>query len=336
MTETREREAKPATRGEFHSEKTSATAQWVLLDGDRHLVAAVMLAGLVVILGGVLASGVGAVTNTNSLTRLFAALVGGNLTLVTVAISINQLILSKEFATPDELHDHIRDVVELRREIEEIAGVDVSPVGIGEFLDFLVEQVREHGEQLQSMADESRDGQTRADIERYADTLVVEADRITKALHDRPSGAFHTLRTILDTDFTGDVYAGQLLQARGQSEPDPVVRTLDDVFDLLEYVGVARQYFKGLYIQRELAELSRTLLYVGVPAVTLPALAVFVYGHPAGPAVTGPVLRTFVLVVTVSAAAPLAILVAYVLRIATVTHRTASLMPFQIREDSPL
>lgn len=331
------RDATEESRGEIPWSEMSAPTRWVLLEADRRVLVAAMLLGVVALFGGALLADVAAVTNDDSLTRLFSSLVVANVTLVTVAITIIQLILSRELAAPDELHDRIRQVIEYRHDVEAAADVDVSPVTPDEFLEFIAAQIREHAESLRASAAGDVSPTCRAAVDDYAATLVDQSDRIEATLEERPVGSFDTLLTILNADLTRDVYVAERLRTGcDDALPPAATRELDDVYSLLEYMGVARQYFKTLYLQRELAVLSRRLLYVGVPAVASSTLTVWLYGHPGGAVLRGPALAAAVLAATVVALAPLAVLVAYILRLTTITRQTASLVPFKIGDRSPL
>lgn len=335
MSDMDESTAGRGSGGELAAEE-SPLARWALLEGNRHHVAAVVLAGFLLFLGALLLSGIVAVQNDTALTRLFTAFVAGNLTLVTVAISINQLILSRELGTPDEFRDRIEEVIRYRHEVESAAEAAVSPITPEEYLDFLARQIRTHAERFREQT-RGVDQRCRSEAANYSETLVAQSEQISAALETRPSSAFHTLLTILDVDFTTDLYRTERLRsAHADSLPAAATDTLDDIYELLEYTGVARQYFKTLYVQRELALLSRKLLYTGLPAVAVSVLAVWVYGHPTGAALDGPTLQILVLGATTVALAPLAILVAYILRVTAIARRTATLMPFEISERSPL
>lgn len=52
----------------------------------------------------------------------YSGLIAGSLTLITVVVSINQLLISQELQTPDELHPQIESVVRYRDTVEEAAG----------------------------------------------------------------------------------------------------------------------------------------------------------------------------------------------------------------------
>lgn len=99
---------------------------------------------------------------------------------------------------------------------------------------------------------------------------------------------------------------------------------------MLELFSVARTQFRTTYTQRVLARLSRELLYVGIPALVV----VIVLGLiPTSP---GLLASEQARLVTVSALlsvaiSPLAVLSAYLLRVAAVSERTIAVGPFVSR-----
>lgn len=101
--------------------------KWVLLDGNRLLVAGATMAALSVSFGALVSSGLVPLHWTQPVFYVFSALIGGNMTLITVVVSINQLLLSREMKSPGELESQIEEGIEYRREVEDAAD-EVAPV----------------------------------------------------------------------------------------------------------------------------------------------------------------------------------------------------------------
>ncbi len=88
---------------------------WFVLSGNRHIVAAgftllVVAATFALVTADLLAIG----PSSNAATLLASGIASGTLTLVTVALSINQLILSRVFGSPNGLSDRLQGTRELR------------------------------------------------------------------------------------------------------------------------------------------------------------------------------------------------------------------------------
>jgi hypothetical protein len=142
-------------------------------------------------------------------------------------------------------------------------------------------------------------------------------------------GEFEVVSAALNFDYSRKVFAAKRLRAR-DDPPDAVVAALDDLVETLELFGPAREHFKTLYFQRELIDLSRTILVVSVPAL-LVAVGMVAFVDP-GAAWTSGLLVPFVAGATSVALLPFLVLLAYVVRIATVTKHTLSIGPFILHE----
>jgi len=103
---------------------------------------------------------------------------------------------------------------------------------------------------------------------------------------------------------------------------------------VVKLFGPAREHFKTLYFQWELINLSRQLLAVSMPALVVSVVMIAFFDPTA---YSGAVFGIEWVVVLVAAATtvavvPFVILLAYVMRIATVTKHTLSIGPFILRE----
>jgi hypothetical protein len=312
----------------------SQPTEWFLLEGDRRLVAATILLGVFAVAGGAVFSGAVALSDDDVLTRSFAALVAGNFTLITITISINQLILAREFDTPDVLYEHVEEMIRYRETVAETADATIAPTTPGAFLDFLGRRVNEHAETLREETTQPTgpsDRELLATVESYTASVTAEVAQLTGALERSSGSAFDTLLAILNLDITTTFHTTRRIQIRHAEALSPeATSALEDLADLLEFVGVARQHLKTLYIQRELSDLSRYVFYAGVPALLVPLLATWVYGASSGATLAGTWLRTLVVVTAVAGFAPFAVFFSHLLRIATLTRRTGSLMPFKL------
>lgn len=337
MTEEMDGGHSPSRRDSKTRDQRSQPVEWVLLEGDRWLIAAGILAGVFVLLTGLLAADLVAVTDGDALTRGFAALIGGNLTLITIVISINQLVLSQEFGTPAELQDRIHEMMEYRKEAEETAEVPVSPVTPNAFLDLLARSIRDEAHSLRDAVNitEEINSELRTEAETFVDILVEEMERTIEQSDEPLTETFTALLTVLDINFTSNLQQARWFRTvHGTEFSANANESLDNLCELFQLVGVLRQYLETLHLQRELALLSRQLFYVGFPAVILSLVTVWVYGHQSGATLDGAMLEVVVAISAVIGFAPLTIFFAYVVRIATVTRRTAGLIPFNVQKQT--
>ena len=154
-------------------------------------------------------------------------------------------------------------------------------------------------------------------------------DHIAEVLEHSQGGIFSALAVTLETNYSHELNEADRLQTvYGDELTSAVHKSFDELTQGLQQVDVARQYFKSIYMQSELARLSRILLYVGVLSVGSALLMLLVYAGATEPPVGAGYLTVFVPVVVILGFSPLAVLFAFMLRIAMVAQRTVAITPF--------
>jgi hypothetical protein len=334
---------------------------WLLLDGDRHLVAAGILASFFLV---VVAVGTAQPTPASVLLdrgdpveTLYQALVTSTVTGVTLVLTIGQLVLSQELGAVGDQRERMEGAVDFRHDVADAVGTAVAPAEPSAFLRGLVAATRRRadafGESVgaddgtsedaaPAVADPDADAGADADAEDLAtaaDAYVAAVRRDADAVADRLDGArfgeFEVVRAALDYDYSWKLYVGRRIrEVYADDLPEAAAEDLEALLSLLRLFGPAREHFKTLYFQWELSDLSRSLLYAAVPAlaVAVVSLAFFDPGTVSG-ATLGVDDALWVLAATTTLSlAPFALLLSYVLRIVTVTKRTLSVGPFVLRE----
>ena len=110
---------------------------------------------------------------------------------------------------------------------------------------------------------------------------------------------------------------------------DEAAEPLGRLAGTLQHIEVASRLFKAVFIESELSELSRFLLYVGFPAQLAAVALTLVYTAPGPePPLAVPVLRVLVPAVIAAGFAPFVLLSSYVIRLTVVARRTADTFPF--------
>jgi len=103
-------------------------AWWTLVRGNRLLMAGVMVFASSLALAGALRAGAVTVGYESNVRRLLASgMAAGLLSLITVTLSINQLVLSRVFGAPGELVDQFDETVSLQRTVEDHIDSAVAP-----------------------------------------------------------------------------------------------------------------------------------------------------------------------------------------------------------------
>lgn len=302
-------------------------ANWLLLDGDRRLVAACIVGAFVGVFAALHAVGLFAVGVGSAVSRVFGSgLTAGIITLVTIALSINQLVLSRVFGSPNKLADRLDGSRELRGRVQTLAGEPASPNDPAAFLALLATTIDERAESARAMV-------RRADSEPSAavtDSLaeIAEYGRSIEDHVEAQRPMTDVLNVVIGPEYAVNMAAvRQLRNGFEESLPADALEELRALDELLESLAVVRQFFKTLALQQDFAVLSRLLVYSGLIALLASVSLALVYRTDSvtvAPAMLSVVVPLAMGVVVV----PLAVFSAYILRAATVASRTVSVGPF--------
>lgn len=293
---------------------------WLFRSGNRsHVAGGVLLLMTAVVLVPILPGF--EIRDTGPLYYLASALITGNLTLITVVVAINQVILSQELESPGSLRDEIERTADYRQ-----AALDgpAPPTDPSAFLRELLEQT---GDRAESLADL---GGSADDVDhRLLTDLTDHCERVGEQMEGVSGELSRVVVPILGTDYGEYINDCHRLRARYDEEDHGALHaTLGDLTSDLENLDVARQYFTTTFMKEELARLSRSLLYIGVFAVSVPvALLLQLTTYPGSTPPTTEVLP-LVVAAAVAGLVPLALLIAFVLRIATIAQEIAAISPF--------
>ncbi|WP_049922440.1 hypothetical protein [Halopiger djelfimassiliensis] len=309
--------------------RESPLKRWVLLDGNRYVLSA-LFAGIVFLTcAGIGFAGYVPVTDPATATTLVSSIVGGTLPFITIVLAINQLVLAQELGWPGDLEERFESMASFRREVETLTGESVSPAAPADFLQLIVETTAEHAETLRPVADRVDDPALAALLEDFVDAVTQEGAVVSDSLADADFGTFETLSAVLGHFNGAHLYAARTIRTDHADElPAEAVETLEFLVEVLGYVAIARQTFKTLYMQYELAFLSQLLLVVGFPTLLGGGIFLMTYGS-----IIEAVGDPTVLVLVVSAVVtfvflPFIVLLVYTFRIASIASRTADFGPF--------
>lgn len=259
---------------------------------------------------------------------VFVGLITRNITVITVVVSISQLLLSKEFKTPDELRSQMNSASEYRKTISDEVG-KVPPVEPLGFLRFLFESTRQDAQRLGGLAMSEIREPVYEEIDTVVSEVTEQVDRVDALLQESDVATINVLSVALTTNYANEIrHLRQIQLEHGDHLSGHVDETINDLVRHLQDIDIARQYFKTIYLQEELAILSRILFYAGLPAVAIVISGLFVFTAPSGTSVSRTVLAIGMPAIIAIGFVPLAILFAFIIRIATVSQRTAAMLPF--------
>lgn len=306
---------------------------WFLLRGNRLLVSAGLLIVITVVLWWIVSSGVAPLTNRTPLLYLLFALISGNFTLITIVVSINQFVLTRHMASPGEVREQFQETKRYRQEIRETTTESVIPVTpTGLFL-VLFRHIDRDIHDLQDRAWTSSEDELRQDVENVVADLEAHAEEMVELVVERDDGRKHALFSTLEIDYSQyifDIY--QLRFEYNDTLPEPMIDVLNRLERHIEQTDVARQYVKTIFIQSELASLSRLLLYIGIPVQIGTVILLLRFTATSPPVMSQPALSVAILVVVTAGFVPFILLTTYIIRLATVVQRTAAILPFTTNE----
>lgn len=300
-------------------------ARWVLLTGNRLLVSLVILAGIGVAVFGVGVLGIATVATPSVLMWYLNGTVNGLLTLVPITVGVNQIVLSHEFGSIEDLYDRRTDITDFRERVEECTEPAVVPPHASPFFGTLLAEIQDTGRALQQRADRTGD-ETTDDVGAVAESVVGEAARVNDEL-TADTNMLQAFLVMLSYENSLQFHEVRRLRTVVADDGE-TADELERILELFVEVDAARQYLKTVVVERQLARLSRLLVYTGIPAVTIAAVAILTYRDIATPAVPHLLLVGIAGTIVVTTLVPLAILGAYILRVATIARQTASYGPF--------
>ncbi len=305
------------------------TAFWLFVEAPRWVVGGGLL-GVVAVVVAAAGTVVGPLSG-DPVETLFQALVGATITGVTLVVTLNQVVLSQELGAVGDQRDRMSTATEFRRDAESVLD-GVAPTDPATFLAELLGAVESRlvsaraaaggGVSDGDPAEQSED----AAVATLAEQTTESVQGVRRRLEGAESGGFAVTRAALDFDYSRRIdETRRVRSAHGLS--DGVDESLAEVVEVLEMYGVAREHVKTLYFQQALIGLSRSIVLATVPALVV-GITALLYFRP-GP---DPVMSVVLGVAVSVTLAPFAVLVAYVVRIATVTGRTLAIGPFILRD----
>jgi hypothetical protein len=310
---------------------------WFLLEADRWLVTAVLMSVVFVTLtaaGYLLPVAESSLLDTDSVDTLFQGFLTATITGVTLVLTLNQLVLSQELGSVSDQRERMEGALEFREDTADAIDAPVSPSRPSEFLRALIQESGRSAENLrESVAGE--EGSLADDVESLTKDLVENAELVSKGLDGAQFGDFDVVSSALNFNYSRKIFEARRIRQRysdslNRESKDEVERLLE----LLKRFGMAREHFKTLYFQWSLIDLSRRILVASVPALLVSAAMVLFFDSDAYTAsLGGEGLILFVVAAVTVSVSPFMILLAYVLRIATVTKHTLSIGPFILRKE---
>lgn len=315
----------------------SGVKMWFLITANRWIVTGVLslaMFGLVVLFNLIGPTNVQTILGPQVVGNVFGSVIIAVVTGVSLILAIAQLVLSEQMGPLGEKRDEMRDQIEFRTSVEERIDDDVSPAAPSAFLRTLIGAVSSQARTLRDVVEDDNDVDTYALVE-YADSLIDHGETVGEELENTTFGSFEVIMPVLDYNYSWKIVAGRRLQAEYVgSITDEAEETLEELIGLLRFFAPAREYFKMIYFQWEINNIARGVLYASIPSLAIAAYMILAFDPHQVSGFTLALHNRYLfvgLVYTISLL-PFTVVLAYILRIVTVTQRTLALGPFILRE----
>lgn len=315
---------------------------WLLISANRWLVTVLVLAGTYVSLLVLHVLGPSTsqkLVTTSGVASLFGSMVIAIVTSVTLVLSISQFVLAGEIGSLGEQRERMANEMEFREEIETTAGIGVSPAEPSRFLRTLIKTADTRAKGLNEAVTESSASERLEEIVQYTDGIIEHSQIVTDDLAGAEFGTFEMLLPILNYNYSWKVFAARTLRDEyAESLSEEADEAFDDLIEVLRFFGPAREHFKTLYIQWEIINISRGVLYGAMPALAIAGYMMLEFDASLIPGTVFGISTAYLVVsfLYVLTFIPFAVLLAYVLRVLTVMKRTLSIGPFILRETEQL
>lgn len=300
---------------------------WIVYRANRLTLTALLALGVFGVSLGLTEAGYLAVGPNSNASSLFSGgFVAGVLTLVTIVLSINQLILSRVFGSIQELDERLDGAKEFRAQVEDLANVAVTPNDPAAFLALLGATASDRAGKLRSRLATAGESVDDAVLETL-DEAAEYGDSLDAAL-EREMSIPAVLDVLFDREYAPQITSVRETRRTHDDDLDDEVRAefraLEDVFGA---IGLTRQFFKTLALQENLARLSRIVAVTGLAAFFATIGLSLLYrsnGVTIDPALMPVVVSAGLAVISV----PVLAVIVYTLRAATVARQTVSVGTF--------
>ncbi|AEN05729.1 hypothetical protein [Halolamina sp.] len=315
--------------------------RWILLEANRNAVTAALLSFVfasLVTVGSLWTIEMASIlTETPAIQTILNTLLSGIILLVSIVVSINSIVLSHDITSVGTQENRLKATMEFRREIARVTGGKESPTDPSSFLNLMATVIAKRAEAVEDAIDDAENvDETFADEARHFAARVADtANSVDTAIPETASGGeFGVLWIGLELDYGEHMSHSHRIQANFDDVvSEEVQERLAELSEALQLFTTGKEYFKTLYYNQEISQLSRTLLVVSLPAILINASAIlainaqilpdfWIFGLP-------PLLISVSAVFTISLF-PFIVLIAYMLRLATVAKRTTASGPFSL------
>jgi len=314
--------------------------RWFLLEANRLAVTAALLSFVFVslmLIGTVWTFQIQRIlTETPTIETILNTLLSGIILLVSIVVSINSIALSHDITSVETQEERIDATLQFRNEIGQLTPSDDSPTRPRSFLLLMGDVIESRAQALEEAVADSNE-EYAEEIRAYTERVQEATTRVDESVTESfVGGDLGVLWLALEVDYGEYVDQSRFLRASyGESLPEDVEARLDDLLHAFRLFAIGKEYFKTIYYNREVSELSRMLLLFSLPAILINASAILAINARLLPSFWFfglPPILTFVAGVFTVSLVPYILLTSYVLRLATVANRNTAAGPFWLEK----
>ena len=324
----------------FH-QVDSPIKEWIILTGSRRKVIGTLMIAVVslfLVAGSVNPIELAAQqAGVQTVKTLFNTLLGGVILLISIVVSVNSIVVSQQLSSIGSSERRIEQAMEFREEADKhVSDETVVPSNPAEFLETLIKQVNEKSQQLLSDEEDDgdiRDEDIREDQKEFVEQVQQTTEKVEEQLENASYEPFDVFSAGLSYNHSQHLDTTYRLNSRYRdSLSERQQETFEEIMDIIQLVATALEYFKTLYFQEEFANLSRDLIYSGLPTVMVISYILLWFDTQSfrgfqllslsGKYIVFAAMFTIALV-------PFIVLTAYILRAAAVAKRTLAAGPFR-------
>lgn len=318
----------------------SEVRMWFLITANRWIVTGILsltMFGLVVLFNVVGPTNVQRILGSQEVGNVFGSVIIAIVTGVSLILAIAQLVLSEQMGPLGEKRNEMRNQIEFRDNVEKQIDADVSPAAPSAFLRALIGAVSSQARTLKDVVEEN-DNDTDVDtyaLVEYAESIIDHGETVGEELENTTFGSFEVIMPVLDYNYSWKIVAGRRIQAEyAGSITEEAEEALEELIGSLRFFAPAREYFKMIYFQWEINNIARGVLYASIPSLAIAAYMILAFDPHQVSGYTLALHNRYLFVGTVYTVSllPFTVVLAYILRIVTVTQRTLALGPFILRE----
>lgn len=311
---------------------------WVLLSANRLIVTGLLALGLFGVFVGAgelfIPGFESTLRSDGMIDLLFSTMISAIITATTLVVTISQLVISQENGPLGEQRTRMSNTMDFRDFTEEMIGAP-SPADPSAFLREIVSATERRANMLRAAIADNGNAQLRAEVDAFTDSITGNAEEVQERLDGATFGSFEVLNAALNYNYGVKIFqVERIVNDHSDSLTDEDLAILEELKATLSMFGPAREHIKTLYFEWALINLSQMLLYASVPALIIAGWMMVFVGGTSFPGTTFGLSDTILVIgggFTITLV-PFLLLVAYIMRVATIAKRTLAIGPLILRE----